>query len=271
MPSPHKLRTGVAAVCAGVVAAGLTGCSQFDLARADTGVVRVAAPSPSPDPFEGLSADEIAERAVDATTGAKSLRLAGRVSAKGQPVDVDFSVNDRAECTGRMKVEGGTAELRRKDGVAYMKGDERFWRASMTAQGLPPARIDATLELLKNRWVKFGAGQRGSAELGRICDLKRLLADLRQDEAARTDLTRAKDGTVGRTPTATLVKKKSGDRRTTVSVAMEGKPYILRVVKTGGDDPGDVRFSAYDRPVKVVTPPEDETIDLSRLDPGSRT
>ncbi|WP_406863011.1 hypothetical protein ABZO31_22235 [Streptomyces sp. HUAS MG47] len=282
MASQRKLRTGVAAVCAVVTVGGVGGCSQFDLVRADADAVPVAVaptPSPSPDPFKGLSADEIAERAVDATTSAKSLRMTGRVSAEGQPVNVDFSVNDRAECTGRLTVEGGIAEVRQKDKVAYMKGDEKFWRVSMTAQGLPPAQIEATLELLKGRWVKFAAGQPGSAELAGVCDLEALLADLEQDEAARTGMTRAKDGRIGSTPTATLVKQKadaggsphgrSPRGSTTVSVAMKGKPYILRIVRTGGEDPGTIRFSAFDKPVKVVTPPADETIDLSRLTPAA--
>ncbi|MFG2328880.1 hypothetical protein ACGFMM_04575 [Streptomyces sp. NPDC048604] len=261
-----------AVVCAVVAVGGTAGCSQFDLVRADADAVPVAAapsPSVSPDPFAGLSADEIAERAVDATTAAKSLRMTGRVSADGQPVNIDFSVNDRAECTGRLTVEGGVAEVRQKDRVAYMKGDAKFWRASMTAQGLPPAQIEATLELLKGRWVKFAAGSPGSAELAGVCDLERLLADLEQDEAARTGMTRGKDGAVGKTPTATLVKRKSGDERSTVSVALKGKPYILRIARTGGEEPGTVRFSAFDKPVKVVTPPADETVDLSRLTPAT--
>ncbi|HEY9367304.1 hypothetical protein [Streptomyces sp.] len=276
MASHRKLRIATVAACAAVVAGGVTGCSQFDQPRADAGAlprqqdVRPVVAAPSPDPFKGLSADEIADKSVAATQSATSLRMTGRVVSEGQTVDVDFSVNDKAECTGKLKVQGGTAELRQKAKAAYMKGDERFWRASMTSQGLPEPQIDATLELLKGRWVKFPAGQEGSAELSGVCDLKALLDDLSKDEGARTGLTRGKDGRVGKTPTATLVKQKAAGERSVVSVAQQGKPYILRIVKTGGDEPGTVVLSAYDKPVKVVTPPADETVDLSRLDPGTR-
>ncbi|WP_329621280.1 hypothetical protein OG357_12970 [Streptomyces sp. NBC_01255] len=230
--------------------------------------VRAPAPTPSPDPFADLTPDEIAERAVTATQSATSLRMKGRVAADGQPLDIDFAVNDRDECTGVMKIDGGTAELRRVDDITYMKGDEAFWRVSMASQGMPEPQIDATIELVKGRWLKIAPGQAGSDDLGGVCDLKGLLADLDKDKAERSGLVRGPDGEVDDTPVATLVKKKTGGETSTVSVSREGKPYILKMVKTGGDEPGSVMLSDYDKPVDVVVPPADETVDLSKLDPG---
>ncbi|MFB6842589.1 hypothetical protein, partial [Streptomyces sp. NPDC056361] len=232
------------------------------------GPPRAAAVAPSPDPFTGLTADEIADRAVTATQSATSLRMTGRVSTDGQPVDIDFAVNDHDECTGLMKIKGGTAELRKIDDITYMKGDEAFWRASMTSQGMPEAQIDATIELLKGRWLKIGPGQAGSDDLGSVCDLKSLLADLGEDKDERSGMTRGPDGEVDGTPVATLVKR-TGAETTTVSVAREGKPYILKMVKAGGDEPGAMVLSDYDKPVVVKVPPADETVDLTKLDQGT--
>jgi len=227
------------------------------------------APSPSPDSFQGLSADRIADRAVTATQSATSLRMTGRVSSEGQPLDVDFSVNDKSECTGVIKLKGGAAELRRTGDITYMKGDEAFWRASMSSQRMPPGQIEATVELLKGRWLKIPEGQPGTEGLSGVCDLKSLLADLGKNKEERTGLVRGPDGEVKGTPVATLVKRKAGGETTTVSVSERGKPYILKMVKTGGDEPGSVVLSDYDKPVKVVVPPADETVDLTRLDPGT--
>ncbi|MFE1229317.1 hypothetical protein [Streptomyces sp. NPDC058745] len=227
------------------------------------------APSPSPDPFRDLTADQIADRAVAATQSATSLRMTGRVVTDGQPLDVDFAVNDHSECTGKLRIGGGGAELRQVEGVTYMKGDEKFWRTSMTSQGLPEPQIDATIELLEGRWLKITPGQAGSGDLGGVCDLKAMLADLDKDEADRRGMTRGPDAEVAGTPVATLVKKKPTGETTTVSVSQVGKPHILKIVKTGGEEPGTMVLSAYDKPVKVVVPPEDETVDLSKLDPGS--
>ncbi|MGW0122166.1 hypothetical protein [Streptomyces sp. NPDC003327] len=273
MPSQRKLRAA-AVVCAAVVVAGPAPAAAWaapdaTAARpgptADAPQAPAALLAPSPDPFEDLTPDQIADRAVTATQSATSLRMTGRVVTDEQPVDLDLALNDKNECTGRMKVAGGTAELRRADDITYMKGDETFWRASMASQGMPDAQIATTIELIKGRWLKIAPGQAGSDDLGGICDLKSLLADLGEDKADRRGLTRGADGEVDDTPVATLVKKKAGGETTTVSVAREGKPYILKMVKTGGDEPGSIVLSDYDKPVKVEVPPADETVDLSRL------
>ncbi|WP_426366001.1 hypothetical protein [Streptomyces sp. E-08] len=268
MASHRKLRAA-AVVCAAVVATGPAPVAAWAAtagpAAAPPGA---AAPAPSPDPFAHLTADEIGERAVTATQSATSLRMTGRVVSEGQPLDIDFAVNDHDECTGLMRIKGGTAELRRVDDVTYMKGDEAFWRVSMTSQGVPEPQITATLELIKGRWLKIAQGQAGSEALGGVCDLKSLLADLGKDEEQRSGLTRGPDGTVAGTPVATLVKKRAGGETTTVSVSEQGKPYILKLVKAGGDEPGTMLFRDYDKPVVVKAPPADETVDLSRLDGG---
>ncbi|MEU4065810.1 hypothetical protein AB0F25_25900 [Streptomyces wedmorensis] len=262
--SQRKLRAA-AVVCAVAVVAGPAPAAAWATAG---GPPSAAAVAPSPDPFAGVPADEIADRAVTATQSATSLRMTGRVVTDGQPVDVDFAVDDQEQCTGRMRIQGGTAELRKIDDITYLKGDEAFWRASMTSQGMPEPQIDATVELLKGRWLKIAPGQAGSDDLGGVCDLKSLLADLGKDDGEPRGLTRGPDAEVDGTPVATLVKKE-GDETTTVSVSQEGKPYIRKMVSTGGDEPGSVVLSDYDKPVEVKVPPADETVDLSRLDQGT--
>ncbi|MEW1694635.1 MULTISPECIES: hypothetical protein [unclassified Streptomyces] len=267
MASHRKLRAA-AVVCAVAV---LTGPAPV-AAWAATGGTPAAAPTavaPSPDPFAGLTADQIGDRAVTATQSATSLRMTGRLVTGGQPLDIDFAVDDHDECTGTMRVGGGTAELRKLDGITYLKGDSAFWRTSMTSQGMSPAQIDATIELVKGRWLKITPGQQGSADLGGVCDLKGLLADLGKDRAERRGLTRGPDAEVGGTPVATLVKKNPGGGTTTVSVSREGEPYILKTVKAGGAEPGTLVLSAYDKPVKVVVPPASETVDLAKLGQGT--
>ncbi|MFE7514883.1 hypothetical protein ACFU8I_27170 [Streptomyces sp. NPDC057540] len=266
MASHRKLRAA-AVVCAAVVATGPAPVAAWAATAAPPGAA-APAPAPSPDPFAHLTADEIGERAVTATQSATSLRMTGRVVSDGQPLDIDFALNDHDECTGLMRIKGGTAELRRVDHVTYMKGDETFWRVSMSSQGIPEPQITATLELIKGRWLKIAPGQAGSEALGGVCDLKSLLADLDKDKEQRSGLTRGPDGTVAGTPVATLVKKRTDGGTTTVSVAERGKPYILKIVKAGGDEPGTMVFRDYDKPVTVKVPPADETVDLTGLDGG---
>ncbi|MFH9724053.1 hypothetical protein ACH4M4_13975 [Streptomyces sp. NPDC017254] len=268
MASHRKLRAA-AVVCAVAVVAGPAPVAAWAVTADAPAAAVPRAVAPSPDPFSGLTADQIAERAVTATRSAGSLRMAGRVVTDGQPLDIDFAVNDKNECTGLMKIKGGTAELRRIDRITYMKGDEAFWRVSMASQGVPEPQIDATVELVKGRWLKIAPGQAGASDLGGVCDLKSLLADLDKDKAERSGLTRGPDAEVDGTPVANLVKRKTGGETTTVSVSQEGRPYILKLVKAGGEEPGTLVLSDYDKPVKVVVPPADETVDLSKLDAGT--
>ncbi|MFB7375343.1 hypothetical protein ACFC0D_36535 [Streptomyces sp. NPDC056222] len=272
----RMLRTATATVAAGATAvctAVIVGAAPAAGAQVPPApaYVQAAAPSPSPDPFEGLTADRIGDRAVTATQSATSLRMTGRVESDGQQLDIDLAVDDQRECTGRMTIGGGTAELRQADGITYIKGDERFWRVSMTSQGIPEPQIGPTIELLEGRWLKITPGQAGSGDLSGVCDLKELLADLDEDDGERRGLTRGPDAEVEGTPVATLLKKRPGGETTTVSVSQEGKPYILKMVKTGGEEPGTIVFSDYDKPVKVVVPPADETVDLTKLDQGTTT
>ncbi|MFF1510543.1 hypothetical protein [Streptomyces sp. NPDC058326] len=266
MASHRKLRAA-SVVCVVAVVAGPAPVAAWATAGPPAAVAAVSAPSP--DPFDGLTADEIGDRAVTATQSATSLRMTGRVVSDGQPLDIDLALNDREECTGVMKIKGGTAELRQADRITYMKGDETFWRVSMASQGMSEAQIDVTIELIKGRWLKIAPGQPGSDDIGGVCDLKELLSDLDKDKEERSGLTRGPDAEVDGTPVATLVKKKTGGETTTVSVAQEGKPYILKMVRTGGDEPGSMTLSDYDKPVDVVVPPADETVDLSKLERGT--
>ncbi|MEU2506871.1 hypothetical protein ABZ621_19470 [Streptomyces sp. NPDC007863] len=227
-----------------------------------------AVAAPTPDPFDGLTPAEIADRAVDATRSAHSLRMTGQVVSEGQDLDVDLSVDDQGSCQGRIGVDEGEAELRRLDGVTYMKGDAAFWRISMTAEGVPENQIDPVIELVEGRWLKIGPGEAGSADLAEVCDLDLLLDDLGEDQDGSAGLTRGPDREIDGDPVATLVEKESGET-TTASVAQEGKPYIRQVVSTGGDEPGSMTLSEFDRPVEVTAPPADEIVDLSRLDTGT--
>ncbi|CAM5434551.1 hypothetical protein [Streptomyces narbonensis] len=286
MASHRKLRAA-AVVCAAVAVAGPASAAAWAAPPTAAGaavqeaapLALALAPSPSPDPFADLTPEEIADRAVTATQSATSLRMTGRVVTDGEALDIDFAVNERDECTGLMKIGGGTSELRRVDDFTYMKGDEAFWRVSMAGQGVPEGQIDATIELVKGRWLKIAPGQAGASDLSEVCDLEGLLASLDEEKGAPGDLKRGPDGEVDGTPVATLVKKDTGDETsaeetaapetTTVSVSQEGKPYILKIDKTGGEEPGSMTLSEFDEPVDVTVPPADETVDLSKLDEGT--
>jgi hypothetical protein len=222
-----------ATVCVAVVA-GVTGCS--------TGGDKAAA-----DPFAGLSADAIADKSVETTKAATGFRMHGTGKTDGEEMNVDFSVDDKGNCKGSMKApKGGSAEIIGTGGTSYMKGDDAFWKSTGGEEGASSDEAGAMSELLKGRWMKMpnesGAGEDGP---GAFCDLKQIVKDM-DEETPRKGMTREADADVDGKPAAVL-SKKDKDKTTTFYVAKDSaKPYILRVVTTGGDEPGTVDLSDFD-------------------------
>ncbi|MFC8761028.1 hypothetical protein ACFUAG_09975 [Streptomyces sp. NPDC057193] len=47
------------------------------------------------------------------------------------------------------------------------------------------------------------------------------------------------------------------------------KPYVLRVVETGGKEPGTLTLSDFDKPVTAAAPPADQVVDMEQLTKGA--
>lgn len=228
MAANRKLLAAAVACAAAFV--GITGCS-----------------SEEKDPFEGMSADKIAKKAADASKGAGSFRVSGEGKQDAKTVKVDFSVAKSGDCKGKMDGgAGGTAELLVSGDTQYMKGDEAFWKDAMGGGG--------QASTLKDKWVKT-PNEKGKG----ICDPDAMFQskDLKK-------LKREKDSEVDGKKAAVLTKNESG-KKTTFYVAAEGKPYFLKVVTTGKEDPGTMHFSDYGKPVAVKAPAPGDVMDMEEL------
>ncbi|MDQ0940923.1 hypothetical protein [Streptomyces sp. V1I1] len=225
-----------------------------------------AVTSAAPTDLTGLTADQIAERAVAATQAARSMRMAGQVTSEGERASVDLAVDNKGACTGKLGFGGGSAELRQVSKVLYMKGNEKFWRASLSESSSPGTDGEGVVELVKDRWIKMPAGS--AKAMGGVCDLKAMLAERDKDTSERQGMTKGPDAEVNSVPTTTLVKKQPGGETITMYVAKKGEPYLIRVVRVGGDGPGTMTFSDYNKPVKAVAPPADQVVDLEKLGTG---
>ncbi|MFD7319864.1 hypothetical protein ACFV9D_02055 [Streptomyces sp. NPDC059875] len=255
-----------AMVCAATVV-GVTGCSKGDDTKAKGDKKKPAASATTTqapvDPFKGLDADAIADRAVQATKGATSLRIVGDVEADGQKMTIDLALDSKGACIGKIGVDGATADLLQAEKVMYMKGDEKFWKATAKEEGSPAEEGNAMAEMLKGRWVKMSGGNAG--ELAELCDLSALMKDMDKDRADRKGMTKGADADVDGKPAVTLTKKRTTGETLTMYVAKEGEPYILKTVEAGGDEPGTTVYSDYNKPVTATTPPADQVMDLAKL------
>lgn len=204
------------------------------------------------DPFEGMSAGKIADKAADATSGVDSVKLAAEGKAGGRSTSLDFSIAKGGECTGAMRNgDMGEADLLVVDKTSYMKGDAAYWKGALGD--------DATAKKVGDRWVKVPSGQNDT-----MCDLKTLFKDSDLKGVERGD-----DSEVDGKKAATLVKKRSGGETVTFYVAAEGEPYFLRAVTKGGDEPNTMNFTEFNKRVSVEAPPADEIADMKDIIAGS--
>ncbi|MFF1377300.1 hypothetical protein [Streptomyces sp. NPDC058308] len=232
MAANRKL-LAVAVACAAAVI-GMTGCSSDG----------------DKDPFDGMSADKIAEKASKASKDAGSYRMKGQMKQKGEVSDIEFAVAESGDCKGTMgSAKMGKAEFLSSGEFSYSKGDDKFWEA----QG-----GGATAELLKGRWVKR-PNKGGKA----VCNPDNMFSNKNLKKLKRED-----DAEVAGQKAAVLTRTKK-DETTTFYVAMEGKPYFLKVVNKGTDGPGTVTFQDYGKAVDVKAPPADQVVDPKKLAAGS--
>ncbi|MFE0105690.1 hypothetical protein [Streptomyces sp. NPDC059009] len=233
MAANRKL-LAVAVACAAAVV-GVTGCSSDG----------------DKDPFEGMSAKEIADKAADASKGAGSFRVTGEGKQADKSVKVDFSVAKSGDCTGKTDAgDKGVGELLVSGKTQYVKGDEAFWKNSMGSS--------AAAGKLAGKWVKTpNEKQEGTCSADQMFQSKKL-----------KNVKREKDSDVNGKKAAVLTKNESG-KKTTFYVAAEGKPYFLKVVTSDKEGPGTMYFTDYGKPVTVKAPPADQVADLKEVMSGS--
>ncbi|MFH8464180.1 hypothetical protein [Streptomyces sp. NPDC017991] len=244
-------RTALAALClAAAATVSLTGCLPGE-DKAD---------SEPKGPFAGLTGGEIADRAVEATSNASSLRMKGDITDDdGSRIDLDMALDKKGRCAGTMSADGqGEAQLMMTGDTLYMKYDEKFLRAQ--DEDAPKEETDQVVAMLAGKWTKMSAKGSDAKDIAGFCDLDTVLADF---EDVSSDATRGKATTVDGAP-AIVLHEKDGNDTYTLYVATEGKPYLLKVVSKSAKDPGTVTFGDFDTPVPAETP-KGKILDLDTL------
>lgn len=244
-------RTALAALCVAAAAAfTLTGCLPGE-DKAGSG---------KDEPFAGLSGGEIIQQAMEATKGAKSLRLKGEVpdDENGGTIQMDLALDTEGHCAGTIGMNGeGEAELINDGDTVYMKYDEAFLRAQ--GQGENEMETDMVVDMLAGKWAKTAATGVDSEEMTEFCDLGTILAGFEgESDAERGEVTEV-DGVP-----AIVLDERDGKDHHTAYVATEGEPYLLKVVSGTPGDSGELIFTDYDEPVPTEAP-KGEVLDLDEF------
>ncbi|MFE1439439.1 hypothetical protein [Streptomyces sp. NPDC058739] len=261
-------RTTLTALClAATTAVALTGCSGGDdtdqAAKSDKAAASSATATPrAKEPFPGLSAGEIVDKAFEATTAARSVRVKGdmRDDTTGGPLTIDLALDKKGDCVGTLSADGGKTDLIKTGGTVYMRYDEAFLRAQM--KGEPAEDVEAAVDMLAGTWTTTAEDSEAS-EIGDLCDLDTLLGDDTGTAGETSSATRGATTTVGGSP-ALALQEKDGGETATLYVATEGTPYVLRIDNRSADEAGSLLFSDYDEPV-AAEKPAGEILDLDNL------
>lgn len=205
------------------------------------------------DAFVKQSAEKIIDQTLGDMGELKSLHIEGTVVDDQDEISLDLSIASDGDCAGTVGVQGGTAEIIVVGGEQYMKGDEKFWTASLDAQRGP--QID---KLIGDRYVLLPPD---ATDFSSFCDLDEFLSELERDED--DTFTKGEEGEVdGEAAIAILSDEEDGKSR--AWIATEGKHVLLKIESIEGDE-GSFTFSAFDEPVGAEKPPAREIADLQNL------
>ncbi|MFI9772497.1 hypothetical protein ACIHJG_37455 [Streptomyces sp. NPDC052415] len=235
----------------------ITGCSPDST---EAGAKSTASATTTKHPFDTMTPEQIDNQAREAVKNTTSMRLTGKVNSDGRQVQVDLAMDVRGSCNGTVGNSLGTMHIIKKGSLVYVKAEEDFWRATFS-RGMTAEQAGEMVALFKGRWIKPPTMM--SETLGRICDGFDILLNalsLVSDGSA----TREADATVGGRLVAVLAERTTTET-TTVYIAKEGKPYLLRGTVAGGNEPMDLTFTDHDKPVDTTPPPPDQIVDPTKL------
>ncbi|MCX4753726.1 hypothetical protein [Kitasatospora purpeofusca] len=237
-----------------LLVAGATACGDNDKAAADKATGGKTAAAPGLD-TEKLTAEEIQKQAKEALAGAASVKITGSFNKDTDQIAIDLAVDTKGQCKGTLGLPGaGKFELLGDGKQVYLKPDAEFLN-SATGGKNPQA-----VELLKGRWITGAQSDPELKELTSACDLKELTKTF--DDSKATNITKGSAGTVNGAKTFSVKSKNSSGGEVTLHVATEGKPYPLRLEKSGKGG-GQMDLTDIDKPLTVQAPPADQQLDFS--------
>ncbi|GGV02606.1 hypothetical protein GCM10010275_47100 [Streptomyces litmocidini] len=239
-------RTAVTALLCAALALGTTACGPFSDDAKPTG------------PFGDLSGSQIVDKAFAATKGAKALTVDIDQRAAADPVKAYLSLDDRGRCTGTLTTGAtNTIELIKPDGKdVYLRFDEASLREQVKDEDAETQK--ATIKSLKGRWLKGPVSDPDNKDMLELCDLKRLLSGFEQGASG---IVKGAETTVGGRKALALTEPGGGGESSTVYVATQGTPYVLRIVTKGGEEPGTITFSNYGKPVGAEAPAAKDVVE----------
>lgn len=225
-------------------------------ATATTGTTAAKAEAPAgAGPLDGLTAQQISDKAVAAMNALTSVHVVGQEMDGSTPAHLDVTVATSGKCLATVGEGGGDMKVISTTEYTYMKGDSTFWKA----QGKDGVALGTALH---GRWLKKPGKAASDPDLKEFCDLKTFMAGFTADDGS--PLTKGAPVKLGGQSVIPLTQHES-DGDLVVYVADTAKPYAVKFDEpgkdgAGTDGSGTITFSGFDKPLHVYAPPQSQTV-----------
>ena len=226
-------------------------------------------------------AGSIVATAEDAVLNAASVHIQGQFTSGSQQVALDLRLEKDKGASGTVTIGSEVIELLRVGPDVYVKGDEAFYRSVLSRLGDTPAAPSASgspstsgssssgatpsagqsssdniaVTAMQINYLHIGPADAQYQTFASLTDPRQLLAQIMQGIGSL-----GKDGQKDIRGTKSIVL--SGSKDTRVYVAIDGEPYLERVLPPGG---GTLDFMDYGTPVTLNPPPPGQVVDIAKI------
>ncbi|MCX4669381.1 hypothetical protein OG453_22335 [Streptomyces sp. NBC_01381] len=230
-----------------------------------TAVALLAAPAVALADTEDLSAQEISDKAEKELLDAKSVHL--ELEQKGtdlddeEPATMELTLDQDDNCVGSLTMadDGGSLELIKQGEKVWMKPDAAFWKAQ-----LPGGQGEAAADIIGDRYLYGTTDDALLKDMAGVCDLKEIQQEVQDESGDESTLKKGDRTKVDGTDVIPVTGRDDG-KTTTMYVAAEGTPYLVRATEKGQGTDSTLKLSAYDKPVPKDTPSEEDSVNVSQL------
>ncbi|MCU4747305.1 hypothetical protein [Streptomyces sp. G-5] len=206
---------------------------------------------------------EMVSRAMDAVTGADSLRLSGTIEeSPGQLMEIDMLMDVRGDCAGTVAVAGeGSFELLKRGNELWYQPDTEFWQAV----------TGSDMTELSGMYLYGTTDNPDAGAMAEMCDLEGFLGNFGDVSGMTSDeVSVGEESTHLNVPVIALheVPKPGSSRESTLLIATEGEPYLMHMEQTERGTTNAISMSDFDVPVDFDEPAAHLVLDLEELANG---
>jgi hypothetical protein len=234
--SRHAGRSAVAAaaVIGVAILAGATACG--------------SSAAPSANPLAGLTADQIAAKAVANLRAASSVHYAGSITESGETDAVDLTAGV-TNCTGTLGTAGkGSFALLKIGQTLWIKPDSQFW----TSEGAN----SAVLALVEGKYIRTSPNDSDFNSVRMLCSPAQIA------DSFGNKMNHLVKGTTITVDGQSALQLRDTSTSDVAYVTISASPEFLRL---DHGSQGQLDFSDYNAPVTLTAPPASQTIDGSKL------